>query len=97
MRPGDKVIYFKSYNFDPAPARIGYITHQLPVSGWVILTDKPDGTARIHVRCVNVHPFSDALWNAYQQWERNAKHLEAQHKRLMVGKVPEELAQIGMW
>jgi hypothetical protein len=97
MRPGDKVIYFKSYNFDPAPARIGYVTHQLPVSGWVILTDKPDGTARIHVRSAHVHRFTDDLWAACKQWECNAQHLEEQHKRLMTGRVPEELAQIGMW
>lgn len=97
MRPGEKVIYFKSYNFDPAPARVGYITHLLPVSGWVILTDEPGGKARIHVRTAHVHRYTDTLWAAYEQWQQNAKHLEEQHKRLMLGRVPEELAQIGMW
>lgn len=96
MWPGTKVIYFKSYDFSPAPARIGYITHLLPVSGWVMLTDAPGGKARIHVRSAHVHRYSDTLWNAYQQWECNAKRLEEQHKRLMLGRVPEELAQIGM-
>ncbi len=97
MQPETKVIYFKSYDFDPAPARIGYVTHLWPVSGWVMLTDAPGGKARIHVKTAHVHPFSDALWAACQQWERNAQHLEEQHKRLMLGRVPEELVQLGVW
>ena len=96
MRPGEKVIYFKSYSFDPAPARIGYVTHLLPVSGWVMLTDAPGGKARIHVRTAHVHRYTEALWAAYQQWECNAKH-EALMLLLMLGRVPEELLPLNLW
>lgn len=42
MQPGTKVIYFKSYDGQPAPARIGYIIDPASSPGWMILTAAPD-------------------------------------------------------
>jgi len=97
MQSGTKVIYFKSYDGRPAPARIGYVTHLLPASGWVMLASAPGGRPLIHVRRPHVQPFTARLWAACQQWERNAELLERQHAALMGGRVAAELMKIGEW
>lgn len=97
MRSGTKVIYFKSCDGQPAPARIGYVVHPLPSSGWMMLAEEPTGRAIIHVRTAHVHPYNESLWGAWRQWEQNAKLLQAQHRQLMQGVAPDELVTVGMW
>jgi hypothetical protein len=38
LTPGTKVIYFKSYSFDPAPARVGYIAALWPEDAVIVAT-----------------------------------------------------------
>lgn len=93
MKPGDKVIYFKSYNFDPAPARIGYVNRVFPDS----VTIAVDGPVLITVPDRHVHPYTEALWSAWLQWQQNAKLLAEQHKHLVAGKAPEALLHLNLF
>ena len=77
LTPGAKVIYFKNYNFDPAPARVGWIAALWPDDA--VIVETTDDLA-LWPRCPNVHVprrqchlYSDALWSAWLQWQKNAK------------------------
>ena len=101
LTPGAKVIYFKSYNSDPAPARVGYIAALWPDIVVIVTTadDLPlwPRCANVHVPKRRCHLYSDALWSAWLQWQQNAKQLQEQHSKLVSGYVPQELLTIGMW
>ncbi len=99
--PGAKVIYFKSYSFDPAPARVGYVAALWTDDAAVVATADD---LMLWPRCTNVHVpkrrchlYSDALWSAWLQWQQNAKQLQEQHSKLVGGYAPQELLTIGMW
>ncbi len=101
LTPGARVIYFKSFNFDPAPARVGYIAALWPDDA--VIVETADDLA-LWPRCANVHvpkrrchPHSDTLWTAWLQWQQNAKQLQEQHSKLVGGYAPQELLTIGMW
>lgn len=96
MKPGDKVIYFKSYNFEPPLARIGYLRMLSPY-GDASVTEEPDGKGFVCVARSRVHPYTDAHWSAWLQWQQNARLLDQQHKRLMAGKAPEELLHLNLF
>lgn len=96
MQPGDKVIYFKTYNFEPPPARIGTLLAIFP-DGFAVVATEPDGPGRTTVRDRRVYPYTEALWTAWQQWQQNAKLLDQQHKQLMAGKAPAELLNLNLY
>lgn len=93
MQPGDKIIYFKSYNFEPAPARVGHIERMTELDAAV--RTEVGGVVLVPYR--HVHPYTDILWSAWLQWLQNAKQLADQHRQLMAGKAPEELTQLNIF
>lgn len=93
MKTGDKIIYFKTYNFEPAPARIGHVSRVVGDTAIIAA----DGPGLITVPTNRVHPYTEALWSAWQQWQQNARLLDQQHKQLMAGKAPEELLHLNLF
>ncbi len=93
MKTGDKVIYFKSYSFEPPPARIGSVNRVFTDS---ITIDSGDG-GLVTTTARHVHPYTEALWSAWQQWQQNAKLLDQQHKQLMAGKAPDALLHLNLF
>lgn len=92
----DKAIYFKGYNFDPAPAKIGHV-HRVFINDVSVIPEGDDGAGLITVPGRCVHSYTDALWNAWLQWQENAKFLVQQHKQLMAGHAPEELLALNLF
>lgn len=99
MKPGDKVIYTHTGGFDDGRPRIGFLVVKLdshPVSaiGATVDADVDDCEIIYNAR---IHPYSEALWAAWQQWLCNAKALEEQQRQLCAGRTPAELLTVGMW
>lgn len=101
LTPGAKVIYFKSFNFDPAPARVGYVAALLTDDAAIVATTDDlalwPRCANVHVPRRRCHLYSDALWSAWLQWQQNAKQLAEQHSKLCGGYAPQELLTMTMW
>lgn len=98
MKRGDKVIYSHSYNSNRKQPHVGYFLHCFGIEEPALLIgESPDATYGKHVHTAHVRPYSEALWTAWQQWLRNEELLAEQHKKLVAGRMPEELLTIGMW
>lgn len=88
MRSGDRVIYFKQYAFEPAPARIG--TYRFEWASGDI-TVEPEGGGLVQVHRSYVHPYGDALWVAWVEYQKRMAALEAVYDKIKRGKAPAEL------
>lgn len=99
MKPGDKVIYSHTGGFEDGRPRIGFLVAQLDshqVSAVGATVDAAEMDCEI-IHNARIHPYSEALWGAWQQWLENDERTNEQHKYLLAGKVPAELLTIGMW
>lgn len=102
MKTSDKVIYTHSGGFEYHQPRIGYliapVVHNVhnPLScvGATPTTAVPDCEI-IHNH--HIHPYSDALWDAWCQWMENQHRVSEQHRQLLAGKVPQELLTMEMF
>ncbi len=96
MKPGDTVIVAR---------RQAFTTQRKPVVGTFV---RDVGECGVYVSLLDEeHPanfshaevrlYTEALWSAWQQWQRNAQALEEQQRQLCAGRTPVELLTVGMW
>lgn len=96
MQQGDKVIIARSQAFT---------TQRKPVLG-VFVQSLGEGRVAVllpgenwpsHFRRTEVQPYSEALWQAWQQWLANAQALAEQQRQLCAGRKPVALLTERMW
>ena len=96
MKPGDTVIVAR---------RQSSTTQRKPLIGTFagnlgegrVAVRLPGEDHASHFSSTDVRPHSEALWAAWQQWQRNAKALEEQQRQLCAGRTPVELLTVEMW
>lgn len=96
MKRGDKVIVARRQSFTTRRKTV-IATFLCEYSEGAVAVMLPEHDYPIHCYHTEVRPYSDALWAAWQQWERNAKTLDDQQQQLLAGRCPVELVTIGMW
>lgn len=100
MKPGDRVIYFQPVGFDTPRHRRATVEgvtfgeidgHRSFIA--IDPADEKDSIQRDWVRKSSVQPYSEALWDAIEQWHEERAKLNEMYARLRKGKVPQAFAQ----
>jgi hypothetical protein len=96
MEPGDKVIVARRQAFTTQrKPMLGTFAGNLGEGRVAVMLPGEDWPS--HFRRTEVQPYSEALWQAWQQWLCNAKALEEQQRQLCAGRTPSELLTERMW